>query len=175
MICGKIVLNRMIGSDKLVFRYPKFEDYAELLKNINELVGEGAYLGATKKKSKKEEIEFVTEALKNCESKNSVFLVAEINGCVVGTANIDKKHESEAHTGVFGIALRKKVRGKGIGKLLMETVISEAEKNLKIEIIILEAFAENKTAINLYKKLSLRNLGASKKGSRDGANIQTIF
>ncbi|MGC9310817.1 MAG: GNAT family N-acetyltransferase [Candidatus Aenigmatarchaeota archaeon] len=164
MICGKVVGERTIVRDKVVFRYPKFEDYGELLGYINEVVSEGAYLNTMKKKSKKEEIEFVAEMLKKCENRQIVCLVAEVNGKVSGMANVDKLREAEAHAGTLGIALRKNARGKGIGKLLMETVIFEAKKSLKIEIVVLEVFAENERAIALYKKLGFRKFGTLKNG-----------
>jgi len=145
-------------------RYPKFEDLEDMLKYVNSLVGEEVYINMQKKIGKKEELEFLTDLLKNIENKEAVSLVVEVNGKVSGLANINKKRFAESHIGNFGIALRKEIRGKGIGKKLMELTIKEAVKNMKTEIVELEVFAENKPAINLYKKSGFKKVGIIKKG-----------
>ncbi|MCK4429215.1 MAG: GNAT family N-acetyltransferase, partial [Candidatus Aenigmarchaeota archaeon] len=47
---------------------------------------------------------------------------------------------------------------------LMQELIKEAKKNLKIEIIELEVFAENKVALTLYKKVGFKKIGIVRKG-----------
>ncbi|RLJ00554.1 MAG: hypothetical protein DRP06_01905 [Candidatus Aenigmatarchaeota archaeon] len=64
-----------------------------------------------KKISKKEELEFLIDLLKNIENKEAVALVAEVNGKVGGLTHINKKY-TECHRGKFGISLRKDFRGK---------------------------------------------------------------
>ena len=82
----------------------------------------------------------------------------------MGLANINKKKGAESHVGVLGIAIRKEIRGRGIGKRLAELLIKEAKKHLKIEIVELEVFAENKVAYNLYKKLGFKKAGVVRNG-----------
>ncbi|MCK4729981.1 MAG: GNAT family N-acetyltransferase [Candidatus Aenigmarchaeota archaeon] len=176
MLTGKVIEESKIGNYSVKFRYPKFEDLEDILKYINSLVEERVYINMQKKISKKEELEFLTDLLKNVENKEAVSLVAEVNGKVGGLANINKKRNAESHIGNFGISLRKDLRGKGIGKRLTELVIKEAVKNLKIEIVELEVFAENKVALNLYKKSGFKKVGVIKKGlKKDGKYSDHVF
>ncbi|MCK4429512.1 MAG: GNAT family N-acetyltransferase [Candidatus Aenigmarchaeota archaeon] len=164
MLTGKIVEEFKIGKDSFKIRYPKFEDYKGLQESINSLVEEWGYLNEQKKISRKEVIESTTDLLKKIENKESVALVVEVNGKVKGDADIDKKKHAQNHICDLGISLGKEIRGKGIGKRLMELLIREAKKNLKTEIIEIEVFAENKVALNLYKKFGFKKIGIIKKG-----------
>ncbi len=164
MLTGKIVEEFKIGKDSFKIRYPKFEDFEDLQELINSPVEEWRYSTRQKKVNRKEGFEVLTDLLKSVENKESVALVVEINGKVKGMANIDKKKHAQNHICELGISLGKEIRGKGIGKRLMELLIREAKKNLKTEIVELEVFGENKIAQNLYKKLGFKKVGVIKKG-----------
>ena len=58
-----------------------------------------------------------------------------------------------AHTGTFGMMVLKEYRDLGIGKLLLEKLITWAEHNPYIEKISLGVFSTNERAIALYKKM----------------------
>ena len=163
MLTGKIVEEFKIGKDLVKIRYPKFEDYKAIQKLTNSLVNEGAYLNISRKVNKKEELDFITDLLKNVENKKSVAFVVEINGKVKGIANIDKYEDTQDHVGNFEIRMGKEIRGKGIGKRLMNNAIEVAKKNLKIEILELCVFSENKIAQNLYNKFGFKKIGIIKK------------
>ena len=62
----------------------------------------------------------------------------------------------------MNIVVRKKYRKKGIGKELLEKLISfSKEKNF--ELINLEVNSKNEPAINLYKKFGFKEVGLRKK------------
>jgi RimJ/RimL family protein N-acetyltransferase len=52
----------------------------------------------------------------------------EVNGKVKGDANIDKKKHAQNHICNLGISLGKEIRGKGIGKRLMDLLIEKQRK-----------------------------------------------
>ena len=164
MLTGKIVKEFKVGEGFVRIRYPKFEDFEDLQKLINSLIDENTYIGIQKKIGRKGELEFITDLLKTIENKKSVALVSEVNGKVKGMANIDKKKYAQNHICDLGIALKKEIRRKRIGEKLMQELIKEAKKNLKIEIIELEVFAENKVALTLYKKVGFKKIGIVRKG-----------
>ena len=58
-----------------------------------------------------------------------------------------------AHTGTFGMMVLNEYRGLGIGKILLEKIITWAEHNPYIEKISLGVFSTNERAIALYKKM----------------------
>lgn len=120
-----------------------------------------------KKMTKKEEIKRITNQLRMIEDKESIILVVEIRRKVMGCADVTKeKNPSKKHTANLGISLKKEIRGKGIGKRLLKTVLKEAKKVLKVKIIKLSVMAPNKIAQNLYKKLGFKEIGRIKKGLR---------
>ncbi len=166
MLTGKVIEESKIGNYSVIFRYPKFEDFEDTLKYINSLVEERVYIDMHKKMSKKGELKFLTLLLRNIENREAVSLVAEVNGKVGGLVNINKGVHAENHIGNLGIGLEKGIRGKGIGKKLIKLAINEAKKNLKTEIVELDVYAENKVALNLYKKSGFKKVGIVKKGSK---------
>ena len=62
---------------------------------------------------------------------------------------------------IISILIDKKFRKKGIGKGLLNDLLSLANKK-KIQHIFLEVSVENKIAINLYKKFNFIKVGERK-------------
>ncbi len=91
---------------------------------------------------------------------DALLLVAEMNSQIVGMLffmpNSKKKN---AHTGEFGVNVHPEFQGKGIGKKLIETLISWARENSRIEKVYLNVFATNRAAIHLYKSLGFAEEG----------------
>ena len=94
------------------------------------------------------------------EAKNSIFLVAEIDGRLVGAAHFDGgKHPRLRHTGEMGITVVKEYWGIGIGKALMDCVINWAKECGVIKKINLLVHQDNYKASNLYKKFGFQKEG----------------
>ena len=87
----------------------------------------------------------------NIENNNSQY-VAGYDGSVIGWADIvPLAHETMKHVGSLGMGVLSQYRRSGIGKKLLEKVISHAWGN-GLKRLELEVFADNIAAINLYKK-----------------------
>lgn len=144
-----------------LIRYPKKTDLQELFRYINELSKEKTYISLQgEEMSLKEEREFLNKTLRKIKAANSVALVVESNGKIVGISDISRRERAEKHTGVFGITLAKEFRGKGIGRKLMALVVEEARKNLKdLKLIRLVCFADNKKACKLYQSFGFKEYG----------------
>ncbi|HOI59779.1 MAG TPA: GNAT family protein [Candidatus Pacearchaeota archaeon] len=141
------------------------DDTKDLLELYNSLVDEKSYTVAAKKLTLGDEKIFIKESLKKIEKGDAIFLVAEYADRVIGIASITKEDSKLMnHRGDFGIILSKEIRGEGVGTELMECVIKEAKKFLKIKIVTLHVFEENIVAINLYKKLDFIQVGKIEKG-----------
>lgn len=175
LLIGKVIEEFKVGDRVIKIRYPKFEDIEDLQKYINALVDENAYINRVRKVNRKEEIEFVGDLLKKIENKKATALVVEANGKVMGLAEINKGLGGESHVGTLGIGLGREIRALGLGKKLMQAVIEEAKKNLKIEIVRLEVFTKNKVARNLYKKFGFREVGFIKKGAKKGEQYYDVI
>lgn len=145
-------LNIRLLSKKDLKEPKKFQDF------INSLIKENAQIALNKRLSLKEEKEFLKNTLRQIKKHSGVFIVAEYNGIVVGTAGITLKGNRQNHIGEYGITIRKDYRGIGLGDYLTMRIIKLAKKQLKPapKFIKLSVFSTNKPAINLYKKCGFK-------------------
>lgn len=96
--------------------------------------------------------------LDNIASHHLQFVALE-GGKVVGFCELDPSpHPVHAHTASMDMALLPEVRGRGIGELLLRTVI-EAGRKHGLSRIGLSVFADNERAIKLYKKCGFEEEG----------------
>ncbi|ABE56364.1 GCN5-related N-acetyltransferase [Shewanella denitrificans OS217] len=89
--------------------------------------------------------------------------VAVIDGEVVG--NIDFEvctNPRRRHVATFGMGIKDKVQGLGVGSALLETVIDLADNWLNLKRIELTVYVDNERAIKLYKKFGFEIEGESK-------------
>ena len=91
-------------------------------------------------------------------SENSSYLVARLNGEIVGFAGI-KILMDEAN--IMNIVVKKNFRNQGIGSLLLKSLIHLAEEK-KLNTITLEVMEENYSAIHLYKNFNFIQAGIRK-------------
>ena len=105
------------------------------------------------------------------ENENSHYIVAIENEKILGFAGIIVSLDD---TEITNIVTRKDERKKGIGKLLLDTLINMTKK-LGREEISLEVNEKNVTAINLYKSANFEQVGLRKKyyNGQDNAIIMT--
>lgn len=131
----------------------KFQDY------INSLVEEDAKIKVNKRKSLKEEVEWLKDSLKKIKKHQGVYLVAKDNDVIVGSAGIGLKTGRQSHVGVFGITIRKGYRKIGLGTYLTQEIIKLAKRDLKsLRNIRLGVMNINKPAIALYRKFGFKKV-----------------
>jgi len=148
------------------FRYPTIDDAEILMNYINKLSLEKTFLTLQgEQQTLKEETKWLKSFIKKINKSELVFLMAFIGDNLIATSHIELKDKIKSHIGGFGITVSKDYRGDGIGKKLMELVISESVKNIKgLKIIELEVFGNNPIAQNLYKKMGFIEFGRLPKG-----------
>ncbi len=159
---GQIVFKGKSKDDQdFIIRYPKIEDTEQLLEFINTLSQEQTFISLQGEQfTLEEEKKVVEEWLKNMSDKVGVSLLAFIGDEVVGSSGITLHKRMGKHIGEFGIVVAKDFRNQGVGKKLMEKVMSEAEKNLEgLKIIKLGCFGINEVALNLYKEMGFVEYG----------------
>lgn len=175
----KIVFDGKIDGLDIVIRYLESNDLGEMLKYINELSREKTFItyqGETVTEA--EEIEFIAKLLQKMRNGEGVNLVVEFDGRIVGSSQIVLGDRINRHIGEFGIALLKDFRGKGLGSMLMKLVEERAlDDILNLEIIILNVFAKNHTAKEIYKKFGFEQYGYLPNGVKldDGYDDQTYM
>ena len=87
------------------------------------------------------------------------------------------KDRTEKHEGVFGISLAEKHRGEGIGKILMEVTLTEAEMQLpNLRIITLGVFGHNQQALHMYKNFGFQEYGRLPQGTlHKGTYVDHVY
>ncbi|MFX0069297.1 MAG: GNAT family N-acetyltransferase [Candidatus Hodarchaeota archaeon] len=152
---------------KLVIRkLKKNESVEELLEFINELIREDTYINTNEIITYEEEKKWLQDTIKEMEKGDSVVLVAEIEGKIVGTAYAFKGRGRKRENVEVGIAIGKNFRGKGFGKKLLNEIITTAKKKLEPKNIYLEVLAPNRVAISLYRKLGFKQAARLKSWSK---------
>lgn len=144
----------------------KNESVEELLEFINELVKEDTYLNINEIITYEEEKKYLQDTLKSMKKGDSVELVAEIEGKIVGRAGAKKGRGRQRENVAVGIVIKKNFRGKGFGKKLFKEIIVAAKEKLNPKNIYLEVLAPNEVAISLYEKLGFKEIARLKSWSK---------
>jgi len=160
---------------RVVLRTPRWEDLGDLLELINSVVDEGAEISRDEKVSKEEEIDWLSRLLALLERGKTFFLVAEVDGGVIASSDINRQTGYQKHVGVVGIVIKRGFRELGIGTAMMRVLIEQAEK-MGMKVLTLTAFASNKRAIHVYEKVGFVQTGLiPKKHLKEGKYIDEVI
>ena len=154
---------------KVVLRSVKWEDLDDLIEFINSLVEEGADILRSSKVTRSEEAEWLGNRLACVDKGELIDAVAEVDGTVIANSEVDKRSDIMSHVGVLGIGIKQGYRGIGVGTQLMKTLIDESKK-AGLKILVLDHFATNKTARQLYEKMGFKEAGKIPKGIYKNGN-----
>lgn len=175
----KIIYQGKTKTNKdITVRYPEMNDLNELLDYINTLSDEKTFIRYQgEHETLDSEKAYLEKRLKDIEDKKSVNLLVTCDNKIIGISDINMHDKTERHIGLFGISISKEFRGEGIGTLLMDLVLKEAEKELNgLEIIILEVFSSNSIARKIYLKMGFIEYGILPEGIfRDNSFEDTIL
>ncbi|WP_394174816.1 GNAT family N-acetyltransferase [Guptibacillus hwajinpoensis] len=111
------------------------------------------------------------------ESLNKIFLVAEVNGTLVGFSRCEGNElKRSSHKVEFGVGVMKDYWGYGIGKNLLKASVNWADAN-HIKKITLNVLETNEKAIALYEKYGFKIEGVLQKDKllSDGKYYNTLL
>lgn len=92
------------------------------------------------------------------------FVAVDTDGEILGHLSIITTEKPRLkHSASFGIAVAKASRGKGVGRFLMEHLLSYSDKTLDLSRLELEVHANNTAALALYKSFGFEIEGTKRK------------
>ena len=148
---------RLKDGRELFLRTALAKDASQIVKLMRDVVNEGPftlvepdeYNSTVKSESRK------IKRFKDAPGK--IYLVGEVNKEITGFISFDNwDTKRTSHTGLFSVFIKKKWRGKGIGKILIKGMLEWGKTNPVNKKISLAVFSTNKSAIALYKKLDFK-------------------
>ncbi|HVP17288.1 MAG TPA: GNAT family protein [candidate division Zixibacteria bacterium] len=144
---------------QVILRTLRWEDLNDCIELINSLVTEGANIAKNEKVTREGEIEWLAGALGRMERGEKIYVVAEVDGKVIGNSEIGRRLGGyDRHVGSIGIAIKKGFRDIGIGTEMMNALIKQG-REMGLKVLTLTAFANNKRAIHVYEKLGFQQTG----------------
>ncbi|MBI2173334.1 MAG: GNAT family N-acetyltransferase [Candidatus Aenigmarchaeota archaeon] len=152
---------------EVVARLPRKGDERKMMRYINELAEEKAYISVEKKKTIKDEKKFLRELLAGMKSGKKTAFVFESGGRIIAMADSCKGAcDKDGHVCKLALGVLKDFRGAGLGNLIMRMLIDASRKKLKCRVARLSVYAPNKPATSLYRKHGFRVAGRIPKGIR---------
>jgi L-amino acid N-acyltransferase YncA len=159
---------------EVVLRSIRWEDLDDCLEFINSLVEEGAEILIDKKVSREEEADWLGKRLARAVRGELIDVVAEVDGKMVANSEVEKRSGLMSHVGYLGVGIRADYRGIGIGTQIIQ-MLKEESKKAGLKVLVLDAFATNKTALALYRKMGFQDAGRIPKAiHRNGKYIDLI-
>lgn len=163
---------------EIVLRTAESSDAENIIELKKSVVSEGLYmLREIDETNYKKEDEI--EQIDNClNSEGSLYIVAESDNKIIGMLEFENGSlRRTRHAGMFTIYILKSYRDSGIGKIMMNELISWAEKNSVIEKITLNVFSTNPRAIHLYSKCGFKEEGRCPEDMKlsDGTYIDSVL
>ena len=140
----------------LIVRVAQPADAEAQIRNFNVIASEGVFVMT---ESFSRTVEEIRTQFRDADPHAALWLVAEVEGRVVGSANFLRgRWKKNAHTAELGVALLAEFRGLGIGEALMRAGIDWA-RHVGVRKLKLGVFASNERAVRLYRKLGFTEEG----------------
>jgi RimJ/RimL family protein N-acetyltransferase len=157
---------RIVVSDFL-----KEEDLPEVVDALNSVIREGIYLA---NETEIVDMELERKWFHDHMNSGMSYLVARVDGEVVGGASIEPRTGKSAHIAVFGIFIKDGFRNMGVGTHLTNASIEIACQR-GFEILQLSTLGSNKRAHHVYKKCGFAEIGKIKRGVKLPNNTYTNY
>ncbi|OGO79244.1 MAG: GNAT family N-acetyltransferase [Clostridiales bacterium GWB2_37_7] len=144
----------------LSIRRGEGQDAAKIIAYIQQIAGESDHLTFGSGEfniTVEQEVKIIEDFQR---SANQVYLIAEIDGNVVGNLSFKARGRPRiSHTGEFGVSVLKEYWGIGIGKHLINSLLEWAREGGIIRKINLRVKEDNLQGIALYKQLGFHEEG----------------
>jgi RimJ/RimL family protein N-acetyltransferase len=157
------------SSETLTIRLALPSDAARIITYVQSVGDESDFLtfsGSEFNKTIAEEEAIIQDHL---DTHNKIFIVGEINGQIVSILNAGGKQKPRLrHVIEFGVSVRKDHCDKGIGRHMVEYLISWGKNNDIVKKINLMVVEHNLGALKLYEQLGFEYEGRLRKDFYEG-------
>jgi len=131
------------------------DDLPEVVDALNSVIREDKFLFMNNEVTDMEE---ERRWFERSTKAGMLYLVAKVDGKIVGGASIHPQAHKRSHVAEFGIFIRDGYRNVGLGTELTKAFIEIAKKHGS-EILQLSVYATNKRAFHVYKKCGYKKCG----------------
>ncbi|MBP1940711.1 GNAT family N-acetyltransferase [Cytobacillus luteolus] len=129
------------------------EDASQIIEHTRGVIEESTFM-LTAPEEYNPTIEKEEEWIRDHLKDGNYLLVAEKSEKIIAVMNFHRSKRSRlSHLGYFSISIQEAYCNMGIGRKLIEELLSWAEQQNDLEKVCLEVFSHNERAIHLYKKL----------------------
>lgn len=147
----------MKPEDQYLIRSAKLEDAEAILAIQHAVIAEEDYLITNTEEFNQTLEEQQAWIAKILHNERETILISEHANKVIGFIVFQTNNRKRLnHTGTFGMMISKKHRRKGVGKLLIKTLLAWGKENPLIEKVSLGVFSTNTRAISLYTRMGCR-------------------
>ncbi|MCC6675877.1 MAG: GNAT family N-acetyltransferase [Phycisphaerales bacterium] len=160
---------RLPEGEPLIIRRAREEDAAALVELGDDILSTSDYNLTTPEEFRQafteaKEREWVREMR---DGPGNLALIAEIGGRLVGSASFRAESRRRmAHWGFFSIGIAREWRGRGVGRLLIETLLDWGVDHPTVEKICLGVLGPNVRAFRLYRAMGFAVEGYRYRGIR---------
>ena len=131
------------------------KDLPAVVEALNSVIRERKYLFLNQEIV---DVEEERQWFRHSVKSGMLYLVARVDGKVVGGASLNPQIDKRTHVAEFGIFICNNYRNLGLGTAITEEFIGIA-KNRGFEILQLSVFANNTRALSVYKKCGFKEIG----------------
>ncbi len=151
-------------------RTAEISDAENLLATLKKYISDSAFIPKTSNEiisTVEQERDWISSFI---QKDNSLLLVAEFENEIIG--NIDLTGNPRImmqHTAIIGMGMLTDWRNVGLGTEFMKSSIDWAKENPMLELLLLQVYCENISAIYLYKKMGFKENGIVENYFKNGA------
>jgi RimJ/RimL family protein N-acetyltransferase len=133
------------------------------LEFINPFVKERAYLSVQKRVTLSQERQWLKKRAAEIDKGEQLGILLFVDGKLAGNCDVRKGAlANQKHNVAFGLAVSRRWRGMGFGRMLLLRGIAEAKRRFKPHRMWIEHDSENKAAARLYKKVGFAQVARLK-------------
>jgi len=144
------------GSEVLFEQLTGKEDARQFQLFINTFYHEGAYLLRDKPATLQEEKQWLKHTAEEIRSGRQLFLKAMVDNYLIGCCNAQRGMFREQGNVMLGIAVEKRWRQRGIGRLLLQEIILLVEQKWQPQNIYLTTVVTNRPAQALFSSIGFK-------------------